>query len=155
MNETAHVLRIVEAISRLTGIRTKDILGNSRVGQVARARFTAQYLARTQTSLSFPAIGAIFGARNHATIISACNKETLLLQRGALFAGRIPMQDWHLKVLAEVEALVKIETDALVAAAGVAVVAEVKMPQLKLVQTQVLKSSFFDEASPLEEPSDA
>lgn len=135
MDEEAYVRRIVEAISRLTGIKVKEILGPSRIGQVSRVRFTAQYLARTKTTLSFPDIGKIFGARNHATIISACNKEMMLLNRNALFRGKFPMKVWHEMVLAEV--------DRLTAAVKEAQMAERDMPSRSMVKTQVLENPLF------------
>lgn len=61
---------IVAAVSHQTGIPQAEILGQSRVRDVAKARQAAMALARRQ-GYSYPQIGRVF-QRDHTTIIHAC-----------------------------------------------------------------------------------
>ena len=47
-----------------------ELVGNSRVKNVAQARHIAIYLIKTITDISYPSIGKLFN-RNHSTIMSS------------------------------------------------------------------------------------
>jgi chromosomal replication initiator protein len=51
-----------------------DLLGPSKTKQVATARQIAMYLCRELTELTLPAIGKVFGGRDHTTVMHAAKK---------------------------------------------------------------------------------
>jgi chromosomal replication initiator protein len=65
---------IVNAVASYYRLSTDDIYGTSRTSALARARQIAMYLCRTQTNLSLPKIGLIFGGKDHTTVLYAYNK---------------------------------------------------------------------------------
>ncbi len=65
---------IVNAVSAYYRISSDEIYGKSRTSAVATARQIAFYLCRTQTNLSLPKIGQIFGNRDHTTVLYGYNK---------------------------------------------------------------------------------
>ncbi len=62
------VSAIVEAVARLHGLRSADILGPKKTRTLTRPRQIAMYLARRHTPHSFPELGREFGDRDHSTI---------------------------------------------------------------------------------------
>ena len=67
-------IHILTASSTMFGISIDDIIGASRRRQLVTARHIAMYVMRDLTDLSFPAIAAEFGDRDHTTVIHAVNK---------------------------------------------------------------------------------
>ena len=65
----------VEVIQQIVadnfGINRKDLLGKRRTKNIAHPRQVAMYLCRRFTSSSYPEIGALFGGRDHSTVIHA------------------------------------------------------------------------------------
>ncbi len=59
---------IISIVCDYYGIKSKDLLGDSRVKKVSRARATAAYLARKHTSMTLKDIGEMLD-RKHSTII--------------------------------------------------------------------------------------
>jgi chromosomal replication initiator protein len=94
--------RILEGTARYYGLTEDDLRGKRRTKAINAARQAAIYLARTYTEASFSQIGAVFGGRDHSTILHGYTKavETLksdpILQaevitiRDALLEGRLP-----------------------------------------------------------------
>lgn len=64
-----------EQIQRLVGERfsigLSDIIGKRRTQNIALARQVAMFLCRRLTPSSYPEIGALFGGRDHSTVIHA------------------------------------------------------------------------------------
>lgn len=67
----AEIMNVVASFYRIS---VDDLSGGSRIQAIAQARQIAMYLCRDQTSLSLPKIGALFGGRDHSTVLYACNK---------------------------------------------------------------------------------
>ncbi len=65
---------IVNAVAERFGVSPKDIAGPERGRDLVQARQISMYLCRELLGLSFPAIGAVFGGKNHATVVYACKK---------------------------------------------------------------------------------
>ncbi|MEW6639476.1 MAG: helix-turn-helix domain-containing protein [Pseudomonadota bacterium] len=59
----------------------QDLLSPRRHAGIVRPRQVAVYLCRTLTALSMPKIGALFGDRDHTTILAAIRKVTEQLPR--------------------------------------------------------------------------
>lgn len=62
--------KIFSAIEKKYDVDKSELIGNSRVKNVAQARHIAIYLIKTITDISYPSIGKLFN-RNHSTIISS------------------------------------------------------------------------------------
>lgn len=62
------VEEILDAISRYFGVRSRDLLSNTKVRAIAYARQVGMYLARELTPLSLEQIGLRFGGRDHTTV---------------------------------------------------------------------------------------
>jgi chromosomal replication initiator protein len=56
------------------GLHRSTLMGPRRNRSVAWPRMVAMFLCRQLTTLSYPEIGALFGGRDHSTVISAVRK---------------------------------------------------------------------------------
>ena len=63
-----------KAVAEYYGIKTNDIVAKSRKANLVRARQVAMYLSKDLTNKSLPEIGALFGGRDHTTVIYAHRK---------------------------------------------------------------------------------
>lgn len=71
---------IVRSTAALCGFSAEELTGPSRRAPLAQSRQIAMYLCRELTSLSLPKIGAIFGGRDHTTVMYAIDKVKRLLE---------------------------------------------------------------------------
>ena len=62
--------KIFVAVEKKYGVNKSELIGKSRVKEVAQARHVAIYLIRTITEMSLPAIGKLFN-RDHSTVLSS------------------------------------------------------------------------------------
>jgi chromosomal replication initiator protein len=65
---------ILEATAASYGFSVDAICGPSRTRPLVTARQVAMYLTRELTDYSYPAIGRVFGKRDHTTVIHAVDK---------------------------------------------------------------------------------
>ena len=65
---------ILEQVARRFDLDVKAILGNQRLKEVVLARQLAMYLCREELGLSFPALGKLFGGKDHSTVLHAVKK---------------------------------------------------------------------------------
>lgn len=65
---------IIRAVAEKHGLKLSDIIGDSRVQHIAKARCEAYHSVKKHTSLSLPAIGKHFGGRHHTTIMSGIRR---------------------------------------------------------------------------------
>ncbi len=65
---------ILEATSASYGFPVEALCGPSRTRPLVTARQVAMYLTRELTDYSYPAIGRVFGKRDHTTVIHAVDK---------------------------------------------------------------------------------
>ncbi|MBF0480512.1 MAG: ATP-binding protein [Desulfovibrionaceae bacterium] len=66
--------RVIEVVGGHFGVAVKELTGPSRQKTVAFARQLALALCRDLTGLSYPALGRIFGGKDHSTVLYAVNK---------------------------------------------------------------------------------
>jgi chromosomal replication initiator protein len=71
---------ILEATSASYGFSVEALCGPSRTRPLVTARQVAMYLTRELTDYSYPAIGRVFGKRDHTTVIHAVDKITGQMQ---------------------------------------------------------------------------
>ncbi|MCC6953002.1 MAG: chromosomal replication initiator protein DnaA [Deltaproteobacteria bacterium] len=83
----------IESIQRIVGERysvsLSDILGKRRTQNIAFARQVAMFLCRKLTGCSFPEIGALFGGRDHSTVIHAVRVIEERMKATAAFKGEV------------------------------------------------------------------
>lgn len=91
---------IKREVAQYYQVSLEDLEGNSRERRVVCARQIAIYLARELTEHSFPALGALFGGRDHSTIMHAYRKAKVLAE-SPLFAGEIAQVKAKLLALTE------------------------------------------------------
>lgn len=65
---------IIAAVWAVTGVHRIDILSNRRDEDTSRARHAAIWLATKMTQISSPALGRVFGDRDHTTILSSLRR---------------------------------------------------------------------------------
>jgi chromosomal replication initiator protein len=71
---------ILDATAVSYGFSVAAICGPSRTRPLTTARQVAMYLVRELTDYSYPAIGRVFGKRDHTTVIHAVDKITRQMQ---------------------------------------------------------------------------
>jgi chromosomal replication initiator protein len=65
---------IIRATSDAFGFPVDEVIGSSRRQPLVQCRQVAMYLCREHTDLSLPKIGALFGGRDHTTVLYALEK---------------------------------------------------------------------------------
>jgi chromosomal replication initiator protein len=65
---------IIETVAASYGFSVEALCGPSRTRPLVTARQVAMYLTRELTDYSYPAIGRVFGKRDHTTVIHAVDK---------------------------------------------------------------------------------
>lgn len=63
---------IQKSVASCFNVSISDLTGKRRTHNIAFARQVAMFLCRKLTNCSFPEIGALFGGRDHSTVIHAC-----------------------------------------------------------------------------------
>jgi chromosomal replication initiator protein len=67
-------MEIVRAVSSYFKLTQEELFGKSRSQAIVEGRQIAMYLCREKTSMSLPKIGALFGGRDHTTVMYAIKK---------------------------------------------------------------------------------
>ena len=62
-------------------IKINDLKSTKRQQSIARPRQIAMYLARKYCKISYPELGLRFGGKDHTTVLSACRRVELLMQK--------------------------------------------------------------------------
>lgn len=86
---------IQQAICQAFNVRMADLKSARRTADVVLPRQCAMALCARLTLLSLPAIGRIFGGRDHTTVLHAKNKLKPVMDRiGALMSEKSTDADW-------------------------------------------------------------
>ncbi len=72
---------ILEAVARHFGVTVEDLRGKARQKEIVAPRHLAMYLLREDAHLSFPQIGALLGGRDHSSVVHACDKIGMQMQK--------------------------------------------------------------------------
>lgn len=72
---------IIRAVASHFGLERDELLGPRRSARIVEPRQVAMYLIREETEASFPAIGALFGGRDHTTVLHGCDKISRLVEQ--------------------------------------------------------------------------
>ncbi len=81
--------KITSNVCSYFGLNYDEVLGSSRQKDISMARQITMYLLKTELGMSYPAIGKIFGGRDHSTVIHAINKITKLSKRDTKLRQKI------------------------------------------------------------------
>jgi chromosomal replication initiator protein len=73
-SNTIAPMEIVRAVAEYFKLSQEELFGKSRSQAIVIARQIAMYLCREKTSMSLPKIGALFGGRDHTTVMYAIKK---------------------------------------------------------------------------------
>lgn len=68
------VKHVIAKIAEFYGIDEASMYAKTRRREVVRPRQIIMYILREDFHLSYPAIGSVFGGRDHTTVIHACEK---------------------------------------------------------------------------------
>lgn len=82
----ATIDRIFSAVERKYNVSKDDLIGRKRNREIAIPRHISIYLIREITEMPLVKIGKIFGGKDHATILSSCNKVKDMLMSDPLMA---------------------------------------------------------------------
>ena len=63
---------IMQTVTEYYGLTMGDLTGASRKREITIPRQIAMYLTREMTGMSLPQIGAVFGGRDHTTVMHSC-----------------------------------------------------------------------------------
>lgn len=68
------VKNIIAKIADFYGVEEESMYAKTRRREIVRPRQIIMYILREDFNLSYPAIGSVFGGRDHTTVIHACEK---------------------------------------------------------------------------------
>jgi chromosomal replication initiator protein len=71
---TVSVKHVIARIAEFYGIEEASMYAKTRRREVVKPRQIIMYILREDFHLSYPAIGTVFGGRDHTTVIHACEK---------------------------------------------------------------------------------
>ena len=80
---------IQKVVAERYNVSMHDILGKRRTHNIAFARQVAMYLCREHTGCSYPELGALFGGRDHSTVIHARKVIADKISRDASFQDEL------------------------------------------------------------------
>ncbi len=81
MNQPIRAEQIFAAACDLFALERSELMSGSRQRTISVARSLAMYLTRRLTSLSYPEIASRMGKRNHSTVISACRRMEVAIEK--------------------------------------------------------------------------
>ncbi len=82
------VEKVFTAVEKKYGVSKSDLVGKSRVKEVAQARHITIHLIRTLTEMSLPAIGKLFN-RDHSTVLSSLDTVDKKMASSSAFEAEI------------------------------------------------------------------
>ena len=68
------VKNIIAKVAEFYGVEESSMYAKTRKREIVRPRQIIMYILREDFHLSYPAIGTVFGGRDHTTVIHACEK---------------------------------------------------------------------------------
>ena len=68
------VKNIIAKVADFYGVEESSMYAKTRKREIVRPRQIIMYILREDFHLSYPAIGTVFGGRDHTTVIHACEK---------------------------------------------------------------------------------
>ena len=88
---------ILMAVASYYGTTVEALKGPRRHRAVAFPRAVAMYLCRNRLGLSYPAIGSVFGGKDHSTVMMAVRKiEAVVRREDAAVLHALEQIEWRL-----------------------------------------------------------
>jgi chromosomal replication initiator protein len=72
---------ILDAVAKHFGVTLDELRGKARHKEIVAPRHLAMFLLREDARLSYPQIGALLGGRDHSSVLHACEKIGLDVER--------------------------------------------------------------------------
>ena len=72
--ETLTPEAVMQIVAQDFGIHVRELLGTKRHQKISRCRQVAMYLCRNMLGISYPALGRVFGGKDHSTVLYAVKK---------------------------------------------------------------------------------
>ncbi len=72
--KSVSVKHVIQKISEFYSIEESNMYAKTRRREVVKPRQIIMYILREDFHMSYPAIGSVFGGRDHTTVIHACEK---------------------------------------------------------------------------------
>ena len=80
---------VIELVAEQFDVTVDDLTGKKRNREIALPRQVAMYLCRELIGLSTPAIGQLFGGRDHTTVMHGCEKISSTMKADFDFKRRV------------------------------------------------------------------
>ena len=80
---------IQRTVCEFYSVSQEDLIGPSRRREIAVPRQIAMFLTRELTSLSLPQIGALYGNRDHSTVMHACSQINTSVTESDVLASQV------------------------------------------------------------------
>ena len=74
LSQDNYYQKVIDIIANYYSITYSDITGNKRTANFVMPRQIAMYILKNNFGLAYKKIGGLFGGKDHATVISSCNK---------------------------------------------------------------------------------
>ena len=81
--------KIITTVADYYNLTRQQLVSKTRTKDVSMARQISMYLIRKRLELSYVAIGAEFGGKDHSTVMTACNKIDKLIKKDSAYAFAI------------------------------------------------------------------
>ncbi len=89
--------RVINTVADYYNLTSQQLTGRIRTNQIAMARHMAMYLIRTLLDVPFLKIGALFGGKDHSTVMNAVKKVEKSLKVDEAIATAIDQLEKRLK----------------------------------------------------------
>ena len=89
--------RIINTVADYYNLTSQQLTGRIRTNQIAMARHIAMYLIRTLLDVPFLKIGALFGGKDHSTVMNAVKKVEKSLKVDEAIAPAVDQLEKRLK----------------------------------------------------------
>jgi chromosomal replication initiator protein len=89
--------RIINTVADYYNLTSQQLTGRIRTNQIAMARHIAMYLIRTLLDVPFLKIGALFGGKDHSTVMNAVKKVEKSLKVDEAIATAVDQLEKRLK----------------------------------------------------------
>ncbi|XPV76179.1 MAG: DnaA ATPase domain-containing protein [Desulfovibrio sp.] len=65
---------VMQIVAKDFGIHVRELIGSKRHQKISQCRQVAMYLCRDMLGISYPALGRVFGGKDHSTVLYAVKK---------------------------------------------------------------------------------
>ena len=80
---------VIACVSRVFEVPVPVLHGKARPARIVAARFAAFHLCHDLTALAFSQVGALFGGRDHSTVIHGIDRCLDSMQRDRAYAAQV------------------------------------------------------------------